>query len=191
MTEIRYKILDSVNGRYVELISISAIPIYSPFGKTFFTYGDALGYLVKTQRDCMAVRRYLNLSRFKIQELHLIPYNTSEVYDGIEDSIMNDPDSDDKHEWLKAILSQAVLDGFGIIKPALLNFVLTYDKYQPMLSELVPPHMIQCIDEFKTVGIQGCDLDLLGSISLTASEKQLNMYDIDGLFKRRKENASK
>lgn len=191
MTDKKYKILDTKYYNYVEIIAANGDIIYSPLGKIFSSYGDALKYLYDCQQISMCNRRFLNLERFNIEELQLMRIGCITVNDIVQKQIMSEPDSDEKINWLKSILTQAVLDGFNVMEPGFLDFVLTYDKYEPIMSEIVPPHIIQCIDEFKMDGILSCDLDLLGSISLTASENQHKMYDIEGLFKRRTEKASK
>ncbi len=191
MTENKYKILDLKNGQYVEIITANGEVVNSPFGKIFPTYGHAISYLYERQKLTINNQRFLRLDRFQVEELKLMKIGSMKVNDTIQLQIMSEPDSDEKIGWLKSILKQSVLDGFNIMQPEFLNFVLTYDKYEPIMSEIVPPHIVQCIDEFKTDGILSCDLDLLGSISLTASEKQHRMYDIEGLFTRRTEKASK
>lgn len=191
MTENKYKILDLKNGQYVEIITANGDVVNSPFGKIFPTCGHALSYLYECQKITINNQRFLRLDRFQVEELKLMKIGSMKVNDTIQLQIMSEPDSDEKIGWLKSILKQSVLDGFNIMQPEFLNFVLTYDKYEPIMSEIVPPHIVQCIDEFKTHGILSCDLDLLGSISLTASEKQHKMYDIEGLFERRTEKASK
>lgn len=191
MTENKYKILDLKNGQYVEIITANGEVVNSPFGKIFPTYGHALSYLYECQKISINNQRFFRLDRFQVEELKLMRIGSLTVNETIQGEIMSDPDSDEKIGWLKSILKQSVLDGFNTMQSDFLNFVLTYDKYEPIMSEIVPPHIIQCIDEFKTVGILSCDLDLFGSVSLTASEKQHKMFDIDGLFKRRTEKASK
>lgn len=191
MTDKKYKILDLKNYQYVEIIAANGEVINSTVGKIFPTYGHALSYLYECQKMSININRFFSLDRFQVEELQLMRVGSMKVNDTIQNEIMAEPDSDEKINWLKSILTQSVLDGFNTMQPEFLNFVLTYDKYEPIMSEIVPPHIVQCIDEFKTVGILSCDLDLLGSVSLTASEKQHKMFDIDGLFKRRTEKASK
>lgn len=191
MTDLRYKIRDKANYQYVQAISVTGDVINSTVGTIFNDYNSAISYLLSWQDTCIQNNRYLNLDRFIIEELHLVVGRTIPMNDVVQPALMSEPIDDTKLKWLRCVLTQSVLDGFNIIKPELLQFILSSDKYESTLSEVVPPHMIQCIDEFNNVGILKCDLDLLGSISLTATEKQLTMYDIDGLLKRRTNNTSK
>lgn len=189
--EVVYKIRDMKNGQFVELLSASGNVVNSTNGKIFDTYSSAMAYLYESQSAMMRNKRYINLNRFSIHELRLVISSTISVPNLIESTILGKPEDEDHQEWFKSIVSQAVLDGFCEVDQTLLNFALTNDKYHSILVEYVPPHMLQCLDEFMSVGINGCDLDTLGSISLTASQKQLNMYDIDRLFAVRTEKISK
>lgn len=189
--EVAYKIRDMKNGQFVELLSASGNVVNSTNGKIFDTYSSAMAYLYESQSAMMRNKRYINLNRFSIHELRLVISSTISVPNLIESTILAKPEDEEYQEWFKSIVSQAVLDGFCEVDQTLLNFALTNDKYHSILVEYVPPHMLQCLDEFMNVGINGCDLDTLGSISLTASQKQLNMYDIDRLFAVRTEKISK
>ncbi|UYE98612.1 hypothetical protein XbC2_183 [Xanthomonas phage XbC2] len=189
--EVAYKIRDMKTGQFVELLSASGNVVNSTNGKIFDTYSSAMAYLYESQSAMMRNKRYINLNRFSIHELRLVISNTISVPNLIESTILAKPEDEEYQEWFKSIVSQAVLDGFCEVDQTLLNFALTNDKYHSILVEYVPPHMLQCLDEFMSVGINGCDLDTLGSISLTASQKQLNMYDIDRLFAVRTEKISK
>lgn len=191
MTEIVYKIRDKRNYQYVEFITPNTEVVNSTIGRKFNSYGDAITFLNTAQMQCIRNNRYISLNRFEIEELHLTRYGSTNITDFVQDAILNKPDNDEYIGWFRSLLTQSVLDGFQLIKPELLNFALTYDKYQPIMSEIVPPHMLQCIDEFKEVGILGCDMDILGSISLTASEKQITMYNIDELCKSKTDISSK
>jgi len=189
--DVVYKIRDLKNGQFVELISASGNVVNSVNGRRFDTYSSALSFLHESQMNILRNKRYVSLTRFAIHELRLEIRGTITVPNVIEASILAKPEDDENQEWFKSIVSQAVLDGFCEVDQTLLNFALTNDKYHSILVEYVPPHMLQCLDEFMSVGINGCDLDTLGSISLTASQKQLKMYDIDRLFTVRTEKTSK
>lgn len=189
--DVVYKIRDMKTGQFVELLSASGNIINSTNGKVFDTYSSAMAYLHSSQMDMIRNKRYISLNRFSIHELRLVISSTVSVPSVIESSILGKPEDEDHQEWFKAIVSQAVIDGFGDVDKTLLNFALTNDKYHSILVEYVPPHMLQCLDEFMSTGINGCDLDTLGSISLTATKKQLTMYDIERLFSIRTEKISK
>lgn len=191
INNIVYKIRDLKTGHFVELISASGDVVNSVNGRRFDNYSSAASYLQESQMMILRNKRYINLNRFVIHELRLEIRGTINIPNVIEANILAKPEDEEYQEWFKAIISQAVLDGFSEVDQTLLNFALTNDKYHSILDEYVPPHMLQCLDEFMSVGIKGCDLDTLGSISLTASQKQLNMYDIDRLFSVRTEKISK
>ena len=181
----KFKILDLKNGQYVLSITANCDIVNSPNGQSFDSYELACQYLSESQMNCIRSNRFLDLSRFSIQEFRYVLYNNVVQVSNIEKHIIKTPDDQFSLNSVRAILSEAVRSGFKVILPELLTFILSYDKYKPILSEIVPPHMIQCIDEFMNDGILSCDIDILGVISLTATEKQLIMYDIEGLFRRR------
>lgn len=190
MIDTYFKIFDPMHG-YVQIISPIGEIVHSTFGNTFSNYGEAYNYLINSQRLARNVNIYIDINRFMIQELRLTPYTSVSVKTYVIEEILNNPDSEENIKWFKSILHQAVRDGFKIIDPKLLEFSLTYDKYQPIMSQIVPPHMLQSIDEFTSVGIKECDLTDLGSISLTATEEQLTMFDIEKLIFNREHKISK
>lgn len=191
INNVVYKIRDIKTGQFVELLSNSGNIINSINGKNFDTYSSAMEYLINSQTDMIRNNRYINLNRFSINELRLEIKSTISVPNVIETTILDRPQADECRNWFKSIVSQAVLDGFGEINQDLMEFALTNDKYYSILVEYVPPHMLQCLEEFMSVGIKNCDLDTLGSISLTATQKQLKMYDIERLFSVKTDKISK
>lgn len=190
MIESYFKIFDPERG-YVQMITAIGEVVHSNLGCTFSNYGEAHTYLINAQRLSRNAQVYIDISRFMIQEMRLMPYSTIPVQSSEISEILYSPDSEESIKWFKAILHQAVRDGFKIIDPRILEFSLTYDKYQPIMSQIVPPHMLQSIDEFMSVGIKECDLNDLGSISLTATEEQLTMFDIEKLIFNREHKISK
>lgn len=191
INDIVYKIRDIKTGQFVELISSYGQIINSINGLSFDTYSSASNYLYSSQFTAFRNKRYLNLNRFLIIELKLVVNQSSEIDNMVENSIIADPEDPMNQEWFKAIVYQSVLDGFNEMDSALLNFALTDDKYHSILVEYVPPHMLYSLDEFMSDGINSCDLDILGSISLTASQKQLTIYDIERLFLVKTDKISK
>lgn len=190
MIEQYFKIFDPYFG-YVQNITPVGEIVHSNLGIVFNNCGEAYNYLIDKQRLSRNVNVYFDINRFIIQELRLTPYTTIPVHRNIAEEIIYQPDSEENIKWFKSILHQAVRDGFKVVEPKLLEFSLTYDKYQPIMSQIVPPHMLQSIDEFMSVGINECDLNDLGSISLTATEEQLNMFDIEKLIFNREHKISK
>jgi hypothetical protein len=186
-----FKIRDLKTGQFVEILSANGDVVNSINGKVFDTHSSALAYLYDCQKIIIKNKRYVNLNRFMIHELKLVIGYSTSVQNSIEPTILSNPEVPEYQEWFKSIITQAVLDGFCEVDQTLLNFALTDDKYHSILVEYVPPHILQCLDEFMSVGIKSCDLDTLGSISLTASQKQLTMYDIERLFAVRTEKTSK
>jgi hypothetical protein len=183
--------MDLKTSQYVELISSFGQVVNSINGVSFTTYSAASDYLYSSQFTSFRNKRYLNLNRFSIVQLELEVKKMFEMDNQVEKTIIADSEEPLNQEWFKAIVYQSVLNGFNEMDSALLNFALTDDKYHSILVEYVPPHMLYSLDEFMSDGINSCDLDILGSISLTASQKQLTMYEIDRLFLVKTDKTSK
>ncbi len=190
MTEIKFRIKDTKNEQYISLFIPQMGSIISGIaGIVFSSYIEALEYLNKMQCNGLNYGHFVDITRFVIEESEITIRNHT-VQNSFEDLILSEPDSEENIKRITSILKYAVQWGFDVMEPTFLQFVLNYDKYQPILSKVVPPHMLNSIGEFLGEGILGCDIDVLGSISLTASEEQHIMYDINDLFKSRT-NASK
>lgn len=191
MTDTKFKIRDRLSGQFVYIISVHGDIVTSPTGWDYKTYADAWNYISNAQRTSINTNHYLEVERLIIEEYRLTPYMSIDVSNYQNVRVIENPDNEEVVNYVKVILRKCVVDGFMSVPADVVQFILTYDKYQPILSELVPPHMLQSIDDFMSVGIKGCDLDVLGSISLTATVEQLNMYDIDGLIRSRENKISK
>lgn len=191
MTDTKFKIRDRLSGQFVYIISVHGDIVTSPNGYDYNTYADAYNYIINAQRNSINTNHYLEVERLIIEEYRLTPYMSIDVSNYENVRVIENPDNKEVVNYVKVILRKCVVDGFMSVPADVVQFILTYDKYQPILSELVPPHMLQSIDDFMSVGIKGCDLDVLGSISLTATVEQLNMYDIDGLIRSRENKISK
>ncbi|SOK58991.1 hypothetical protein [Yersinia phage fHe-Yen9-03] len=191
MTDIKYKIRNKFTGQYIHTIILTGdVPsnigdVSSNIGKVFDSYIDAYNFLHECQNLFFEVDRYLDISDYSIDEFHFILYNFRNVENNIENNIMDEPDNSDNVKKLRAILNHCVNNGFFCITKRFLDFILTYDKYQPILIEIVPNHILYSVGDFINVGIKTCDLDILGSISLTATTEQLKMHNIEQLFKDR------
>ena len=180
-----YKIYDTVTYSLVEFITSTAEVISSTTGATYKHHSEAIQAIERAQNESLSNGWFLNTSRFQILELSTYIGQTIQYESTLPGMILNFPESPDNVSKFRVIVKQAVLDGFKIIRQDLLNFALTSDKYNPILYQMVPPHMLQCLDEFTDVGLRCCDIDILGTISLTATTEQLTMYNIDELIKER------
>jgi hypothetical protein len=187
----KFKIRDRITGQFIYVISANGDLVSSTLGSEYYSYAEALTYICNAQSMCTKAGFYVDVERLVIEEYRLCPYNITPVKNFQINSVMANPDLEENVNYVRVILKTCVSDGFMIVRPEFIEFILTYDKYQPILSELIPPHMLQSIEEFRSVGIKGCDLDTLGSISLTASTEQLKMYDIEGLIRSRENKISK
>lgn len=80
-----------------------------------------------------------------------------------------------------AVLRLSVLYGFDISQTneTFIQEVLTSPKYSDIVTRVIPPHMIENIDNFRKVGIATCPKDELGAIMLTSSEDLLQYIGID------------
>lgn len=190
MTEVLYKIRNIKTGNMI--IGFTAgVDVTSTIGKTFKSYGDALMFLTREQEASLIFHsRYINLDNYIIEEYTLrissgSPVKTNLIYN-------LDTKRDLNSEMLvSSVFKDIVLRGFNVIPESLLNFLLTDDKYHAIMLEIVPPHMAHSIDDFREVGILECELDILGSISFTATDEQLIMHNIPIIFKQRTETISK
>ena len=185
MTDKRYKILDTHNYQYVTMIAATGHVVNSTIGTLYDNYGDAMSYIYNSQTNAIRAGTYIDISRFVVVEVYFVTGTTHSVHNVLQQTLLKCWNEPEKQQWFGTLIEHAVKNGFNTVDAELYNFALTNDKYAPILSERVPPHMLQCIDEFQAVGILGCDIDVLGSISLTATENQITMYDIDGLIQSR------
>lgn len=163
----------------------------SEVGRVFDTNGQALEFLIRKQTEYFASGHYLDISKYTIVEFYITECSHNKCNNFFESTIMDSEYSELNVKKVKAIVKSMVNHGFDCVSSQFLNYLLTDDKYQPIILEIIPPHMLYSTEEFMDCGIQNCDLDVLGSISLTATNEQLRMHDIEGVLRRRSENISK
>lgn len=185
MNENFCKIRDVKTGQYVDLISTNGYVINSNNGTIWSNYSDALSYLYNIQRSAFSSSIYIDLDRFIVETYKTYVSSTDVVPDTITHQIMDNPDKAEHIMMVRTLLLRSVMDGFNVFKKPLFDFCLSYDKYQSMIKEIVPPHMLQCCNDFMCTGILTCNIDDLGAIYLTASKEQIIMHDIDGVIRNR------
>lgn len=163
----------------------------SEVGRVFDTNGEALEFLIRRQTEYLASGHYIDISKYTIVEFYITEYSHVKCDNFVESTIMNNEYSDSNVKKVKTIAKSMVQQGFNCVSSQFLNFLLTDDKYQLIMTEIIPPHMLYSTEVFMDCGIQDCDLDVLGSISLTATSEQLRIHNIEGVLRSRSENISK
>lgn len=157
----------------------------SEIGRVFENINEAYSFLYNRQSSFFASGLYLDLTQYEVVEYVHYENSRTRLQNTVEYTIMNVEPSPHNMLKVKAIANQIVFYGFSCCTPPFLNFLLTSDKYYPILLEIVPPHMLNSPEDFMSVGILECDLDVLGSISLTATNYQLTKHGIVDLLNRR------
>lgn len=165
--------------------------VISEAGRVFETTGEALEFLIRRQTEFFKSGHYLDVSKYLIVEYYITELSHTKCDNFFESTIMNSEYSESNVKQVKAVVKTMVNDGFNCVSSQFLNYLLTDDKYHLIMTEIIPPHMLGSIEEFMDCGIQNCDLDVLGSISLTATNEQIRMHDIEGVLIRRSKIISK
>ncbi|AQW88709.1 hypothetical protein FDH34_gp184 [Serratia phage BF] len=190
MTNMKYKIRNKKTFLYIDDI-YSDGDRSSMYGRIFDSHAIAQQFLYERQHELFEMNQYLDISNYTIDEYHLSLSRSIAIYNTVEEHIMNSPDNEGNVKKVKAMLHQCILHGFSCISTPFFDFLLTSDKYEPILLELVPPHILHSVNDFMDVGIMECDLDELGAISLTATTEQIKMNQIVEILRARSEKVSK
>lgn len=182
-----YKIRNN-SGNYIESITISGEDIVSSIGTIFNSYDDAYEYLHNCQKTAISFFYFINLSNYTIEKLCITcesNFNLCNIL--IENNIRNNIVNSDK--ILILMINDAVLNGFKLFSEDFLNYILTTDKYKSIINNNIPPHILYKLDEFIEYGLNQCDFNTLGMILLTATEYQIELYELYKIIEKRNKTS--